>query len=202
MKTLLILLLIHCATSFAFADSWAPATLQTVSSPRGDFLLRSIPPKRQSEDGKTWSKMIFIVYRLDPDSQDYRETNRFEVEGHPLELFINDAGDRIVTMDQYFGIGQGDRVVVVYNASGRELKHWALKEFYDKKTIGDLTESTASVYWRGEAGWMSDQKSIWIEKPTLLDKMNTELEDYILDLNRLKITKRIPTKLKLDHPSK
>ena len=135
--------------------------------------------------------MVFIVYRLNAETQEYRERSRFNVEGHPIELFINDAGDRIVTLDQYFGIGQGPRVVAVYSAEGRELKKWALKDFYDKKKIDKLPETTASVHWRGRAGWMGDQKGVWISKPNLFADRKEDFDDYILDVRRLKITKRV-----------
>ena len=162
-----------------------------MSSPKGEFLLRAIPPKKLNEEGKQWSKMLFIVYQLNGQTQAYRETSRFNIEGHPIELFINDSGDRIVTLDQYFGIGQGPRVVAVYTGEGRELKNWALKDFYDKTKLDKLPESTASVHWRGQAGWMGDQKGIWISKPTLFVEREDVFDDYILDLGRLKITKRV-----------
>src|SRR5215217_327598 len=99
MKNLLVAVLLLLVAPLAFADSWAPATPRTAASPKGEHLLRSIPPKRLDEKGGQWSKMLLIVYRLDTASQDYRETCRFTVEDNPIEFFINDAGDRIVTMD-------------------------------------------------------------------------------------------------------
>ena len=188
MKKLLIILL-HLITPCAFADSWTSPTPQTVSSPKGEFLLRSIPPQRL--EGDKWSKMIFIVYRLEQVSQDYREISRFPIDSHPDDLFINDAGDRIVL----FGRAPGPRVVAVYDARGRELKKWALTDFYDKKKIDKLPETTTLVLWRGKTGWMSDQQYIFISKPT--DK-DDDFDDYLLDIRRLKITKRVnPTLIKL-----
>ncbi len=134
--------------------------------------------------------MLFIVYQLDQGSQGYREMRRFEVEGSPIRFLINDRGDRIVTLDQQFGIGQGPRVVVVYDGKGNELKKWALKDFYDKKKIKDLTETTTSVFWRGDAGWMSDQKGVWLSKPVPPSGKNADLDDYLLDVRGLKISKR------------
>ena len=191
MKSLLAIALLLVLPLTAFADSWMPQTPQTVSSPQGEFLLRTIPPKRLDDQGKNWSKMLFIVYQLDQASQDYREMRRFNVEGRPIEFLINDRGDRIVTLDQYFGIGQGPRVVVVYDGKGKELKKWALKDFYDKKKIKDLTETTASVYWRGDAGWLSDQKGVWLSKPSLPSENKSDFDDYLLDVRQLKISKRI-----------
>ena len=149
-----------------------------------------IPPNRLDDQGKNWSKVLFIVYQLNHASQGYRELRRFNVEGRPNELLINDRGDRIVTLDQYFGIGQGPRVVVVYDGKGKELKTWALKDFYDKKKIKDLTETTASVLWRGDAGWTSDQKGVWLSEPAPLSGKNVDLDDYLLDVRSLKISKR------------
>jgi hypothetical protein len=184
----LALTLLMC--SLAHGDSWAPQTPQTISSPRGEFLLRAIPPQRLDDEGKEWSKTMFIVYQLTAHDQDYRESSRFYVEGRPLELFINDKGDRIVTIDQYFGIGVGPRVVAVYNTRGRELKRWALKDFFDKRKIARLPQTTASTHWRGQAGWMYDQSGIWISKPTIFEDRADAFDEYILDLRRLRISKR------------
>lgn len=96
-----------------------------------------------------------------------------------------------MTLDQYFGIGQGPRVVVIYDGRGKELKTWALKDFYDKKKIKDLTETTTSVFWRGKAGWMSDQKGVWLSKPSLPSEKEGNFDDYLLDVRHLKISKRI-----------
>ena len=196
MKILALLLLLTFLVIPASADSWAPATPQTVSSPEGKSLLRAIPPKRLDNEGKKWSKMLLIVYRLSEESQAYQETTRFHVEEHPLDFFINDVGDRIVTLDQYFGVGQGPRVVAVYNGKGRELKTWSLKDFYDGKKIKNLTQTTSSIWWRGSTGWMSDQNAIYLSKPTLLTEKDADFDDYQLDVRKLRITKKKPVVFK------
>lgn len=194
MKNLLVILLLHMVTSCASADLWAPPTPQTVSSPNGEFLLRSIPSLSLDEKENKWSSMIFIVYELNQASQDYRETSRFSVDGLPLELFINDAGDRIVTMDEHYGQGEGPRVVAIYDTKGRELKKWALKDFYDKKMFGKMLDDTSFSHWRGRAGWTGDQKGIWILKPTLYGANEDDFDNYILDVKRLKIKKLVHPK--------
>ncbi len=196
MKILALLLFLTFLAFPAWADSWAPATPQTVSSPEGKSLLRAIPPKRLDNDGKKWSKMHLIVYRLNEGSQDYQETTRFHIEHHPLDFFINDAGDRIVMLDQYFGVGLGPRVVAVYNGQGRELKTWSLEDFYDGKKIKHLTHTTASVIWRGSTGWVHDQNALYLSKPTLLAEKDVAFDDYLLDVRNLRITRRKPVVLK------
>ena len=196
MKIFALLLFLNLLVLPAWADSWSPATPQTVSSPEGKSLLRAIPPKRLDNEGKKWSKILLIVYRLNEESQDYQESTRFQVEHHPLDLFINDAGDRIVTLDQYFGVGQGPRVAAVYNGQGRELKTWALKDFYDGKMIKHLTHTTSSVFWRGSTGWVHDQNALYLSKPTLLAEKDVAFDDYLLDVRSLRITKRKPVVLK------
>ena len=139
--------------------------------------------------------MLCIVYQLNTETQDYHESSRFNIEGNPVELFINDAGDRIVTLDQYFGIGQGPRVVVVYSTKGRELKKWGLKDFYDKKKIENLPETTASVIWRGSAGWTIDQKGIKIFRPVGFEDSQNHFDNYFVVIRKLKITKWEPARI-------
>ncbi|RYD55860.1 MAG: hypothetical protein EOP83_21540 [Verrucomicrobiaceae bacterium] len=196
MKLSSLVVVLGLFVSCAFGDSWTPATPQTVSSPEGKSLLRTIPPKRLDKEGKKWSKMLFIVYRLDEGTQDYQETTRFHVEGNPLDCFINDTGDRIATLDQYFGVGQGSRVVAVYNGKGTELKTWALKDFYDGKKIGHLPNTTSSVLWHGSTGWTGDQEAIYLSKPDLLVEKGIAFDDYLLDVRKLKITKKKPVVFK------
>ena len=192
----LLIILLHLITPCAFADSFTAPTTQTVSSPKGEFLLRSLPPLRL--EGDKWSEMIFIVYRLEEATQDYREISRFPIDSHPDDFFINDTGDRIVI----FGRAPGPRVVAVYDARGRELKKWDLKDFYDKKKIDKLPETTTLVLWRGKTGWMPYQNGILISKPELHGESNADLDDYLLDLKLLKITKRAPVLLNLDSSKK
>lgn len=189
MKPLVFIYLFLFLATNAFADSWSSPTPRTVASPKGEFLLRTIPPRRLGEGNDEFTKMKFIVYRLDPATQDYQETTRFDVEENPIEFFINDTGDRIVTMDQYFMVGKGPRVVVVYDSTGKELKTWALKDFYDKEGIKHLSESISSIHWRGEAGWISDQSEILIRKATHSFEADIKFEDYVLNVRTLKITK-------------
>ena len=191
MKTHFAIAVLFLLSQFLSADSWAPPTPFTVSSPEGKYLLRAIPPQHVKEEGGNRSKMLFIVYQLDHESQDYRETNRFNVEGHPIQIMINDQGDRIVTLDQYFGIGRGSRVVAVYDSKGRELKTWALEDFYDKEKVKELPKSTSSVHWRGEVSWMHGQQEVWISKAESRAGKDVEFDNYVLDVKSLKISKRV-----------
>jgi hypothetical protein len=63
---------------------------------------------------------------------------------------------------------------------------------YDFRSFPRFVRSTSSIYWRGNAGWNYDQKSIWIAAPrgSLLNKNashQANMNSYLIDLEKLEI---------------
>lgn len=177
-----------------------PATPETISSPEGKFLLRKIPSENSKNLRTIWLETTLIVYKLDSITQHYNELHRFAVKGHPGELFIDDSGSRIVTLDEYFGMGQGSNVVVVYDIKGRILRRWNLTDFYDKSKFAKLRRSTSSIYWRGDVNWSDDQKTLNISNPSSLIRSDdksysisyeNEFPSFILDPFELKLLPKV-----------
>lgn len=205
--TVLVILLL--SVTRAVGDSYAPSKPRVFSSPSGKHLVR-IEAADSVEDAKYyWKNTEFNVFSYSKETEDYERVTKFDVEGHPLKLFINDAGTRIVTIDQSFGVGYG-QIAAVYDFKGKRLAHWTLKDLFDVENLFDhrklpnFRRSTSSIYWRGKAGWSYDHKTIWISAPTTFESHDdgsftvthpADMDSYEINLEKLKM-KRVPAKNK------
>lgn len=168
-KLSILFLAILTASSQAFADSWALPKKETVCSKNNRFCFKVIPKKLTSqleyfedkvEDKenavadkrikKTLARGIF--YRRD-DNGILRK--RWEInlvnEVSPVSILVADAGDYVVTFDNWHSVGYGDDVVVIYEGStGRVIKHLALTDFLTEQDVNSLQHSTSSIWWSGK----------------------------------------------------
>ena len=147
-------------------NSFVRSTPKVFSSPSGAFRVRKQPSKVLKNPRGRWEETEFIVYRLEADSQSYVEAARFTAKGHPREIFINDSGSHIVTLDQCFSGGWGPRIIIVYDTAGKLLKQWSLEDIYGFPDAYDPSKhpkfrmAGSSIRWRGDGSWSLDQTVI------------------------------------------
>jgi hypothetical protein len=156
-----------------------------------------------------WKHTEFNVFSYNEKTEAYERVTKFDVEGHPLQLFINDAGTHIVTIDQQFGVGYG-QIAAIYDFKGKRLAQWTLEDLFkvedlfDPRKLPAFRRTTSSIHWSGDAGWNHNQKTIWISAPTKFvshkDGSYTvthpaDMDSYEIDLERLQMS-RIPPKKK------
>lgn len=190
----------------ALGDFYAPSTPEVFSSPSGKHLVR-IEAADSVENAKYyWKHTEFNVFSYNPKKEEFERLTKFDVEGHPLRLFINDAGTRIVTIDQHFGVGYG-QIAAIYDFNGKRLAQWKLTDLFDVESLFDrrnFRRSTSSIYWRGDVGWSFDQKTIWISAPTRYESHDdgsytithpADLDSYEINLEKVEM-KRVPAKNK------
>jgi hypothetical protein len=205
--TALVVLLLSLAR--AFGDSYAPSRPEAFSSPSGNYVVR-IEAADSVENAKIyWKNTEFNVFSYNKETEDYERVNKFDVEGHPLRLFINDAGTRIVTIDQHFGVGYG-QIAAVYDSEGKRLAQWTLadlfdfRDLFDPRKLPNFRRTTSSICWRGDAGWNYDQKTIWISAPTTVESHDdgsftvthpADIDSYEINLEKVEM-KRVPSKRK------
>lgn len=195
--------------AWVFGDSYLPSKPEAFSSPSGNYVVR-IEAADSVENAKYyWKNTEFNVFSYNKETEDYQRVTKFDVEGHPLRLFINDAGTRIVTIDQHFGVGSG-QIAAVYDFEGKRLAQWTLKDLFDTRDLIDprkppkFRTSTSSIYWRGDVGWNHDQKAIWISAPTTFESHDdgsftvthpADMDSYEINLEKVEM-KRVPSKRK------
>ena len=203
MIRVLLLLLAVCKTTFG--DSFLPAEPGVFSSPAGKYLVRIEAADSVKDARGYWKQTEFNVFAYDEKTEAYQRLVKFNVEGHPLRLFVNDAGTHVVTIDQHFGVGYG-QIAAIYSMDGKRLAEWKLTDFFGAQSLYDLRgplrdfrRSTSSIYWRGDAGWNRDQKSIWIAAPKRIDREEDgsavrlpDLDSYVIDLDKIEMKRVTP----------
>lgn len=167
-RLLLILFLILTASSFAWADTWALPKKETVCSQNKKFCFKVIPKKLKNQleyfedkvagkenagvDDRVQKNLARgIFYRRD-DNGALRK--RWEIklvnEVAPVSILVSDAGDHVVTFDNWHSVGYGDDVVVIYEGStGRLIKKLGLTDFLTEHDVSQLSHSASSIWWGG-----------------------------------------------------
>ncbi len=208
---LAFVVLLGCGTR-ANADSYAPSTPEAFLSPLGKYLVRIEAADSVENSRFYWKHTEFNVFSYNEKMETYERVTKFDVEGHPLLLFINDAGTHIVTIDQHFGVGYG-QIAAVYDFEGKRLAQWTLKDLFkvedlfDPRKLPDFKRSTSSIYWRGDAGWNRNQKTIWISAPTKFESHDdgsytvihpADMDSYEIDLEKLQMSRVAPKNKKAE----
>jgi hypothetical protein len=205
--TIAIVILLGFGTR-AVADSYAPSTPEAFLSPSGKHLVRIEAADSVENPRFYWKHTEFNLFSYNDTTETYDRVTKFDVEGHPLLLFINDAGTHIVTIDQNFGVGYG-QIAAIYDIKGKRLADWNLENLFkanpfDFRRFPNFRRSTSSIYWRGDAGWSHDQKTIWISPPTKVESHDdgtftvthpVDIDSYEINLEKLQMS-LVPSKKK------
>ena len=204
LRKITITLVFLFSTGAAFGDSYAPSTPEAYTSPNGSYVVRIDAAENLKNPRYFWKTTTFRVFKYNKITFDYSIVSQFDVKGHPLEVMINDAGTNIVTIDQQFGVGYG-QIAAIYTLKGKQLKEWYLKDLYNVKNlfthkgIPKFRRSTSSIYWRGDARWSSDQRSVRVGSPATFKynkedgsftiRHGKEFDSYLIDLNNVEMTR-------------
>lgn len=204
-----IMILLACGTRLN-ADSYLPSRPEAFLSPSGKNLVRIEAADSVKNAQYYWKHTEFNVFSYNEKTENYERITKFDVEGHPLKLFINDAGTYIVTIDQQFGSGFG-QIAAIYDLKGKRLAQWTLRDVLhvgndiNLRRLPNFRKSTSSIYWRGGAGWSLDQNTIQISQPptseTQQDRFFTitypaDIDSYEIDIKKLEMRLVNPTNKK------
>lgn len=189
------------------ANSVMPPTPRVFSSPRGDRLVRIQASESLGKNtSHGWTTRIVVFSYKDHGGGDavYERVVSFEVNGHPSVVIINDAGTRIVLIDQLYKQSHGE-IARVYDHAGDRLASWTLKDFFlieDQSGLGKYVEfrrTNSSAVWRGAVRLSESQNLLWILPPDHIkckkEAYRTPSEDYLLrgfviDLKKLEVRRR------------
>jgi hypothetical protein len=142
--------------SSSLADSWSPPREFDSLSENQKFIAHVAPGKGDRKPSLTISSISKAK-----TNQLWRTELNNDVS--PVEVCVANDGERVVTMDNYFGIGYGDDVVAIYGQKGL-LAKYSLEQFaplppkqksdddislsFDRGYEEKFSHSTASRHWR------------------------------------------------------
>lgn len=151
----------------AQADSWAGAVTREVFSASREFFVRIVPGNSLgdvvgfgSADKGRFAMAEF--YRRAPD-RSYRLVAATTLSNPvaPVEFFVADSG-HLTTLDNWHNLGY-DEVVAIYDATGKTIRRYALKDLFLPTEIEKLPHSVSSIRWRqGPTYVRADQKTLLV----------------------------------------
>ncbi|NIT36142.1 MAG: hypothetical protein GTN49_06540 [candidate division Zixibacteria bacterium] len=128
----------------ASADSWLPPTEQDYYAANEEYFLHVVPG-----EGVTHARGT--LYRAFP-ARDAQELWARELANPsaPHGVLVADAGDYVVTFDEWGKVGYGPNVVVIYGPEGDLVKKFALEDLLTGEEIAAVPFTASSRWWGGE----------------------------------------------------
>ena len=144
--------LLMLATPQARADDWAAPLTREVFSASREYFVRVVPGKSlgdtygfASQEKGPYARAEF--YRRSQD-RSYRLVAEESLLNPvaPLEFLVADNG-HLVTLDNWHNVGYG-KVVAIYDARGKLIRAYELRELFDAEEIKRFPHSMSSIHWR------------------------------------------------------
>jgi len=146
-----LLFLMVLAASTAEADSWAGAVTKEVFSASREYFVRVVPGESPGDtygfSGMKKGRYATAEFYRRAADRSYRlvaEANLLNPIA-PVEFFVSNAG-HLAAVDNWHNIGYG-KVLAIYDASGRVIHSYELKDLFRDEEIAAFDRSISSIYW-------------------------------------------------------
>ena len=145
LRVSLVLMVVFAAQTFA--DKWDSPSVQIISSPDGNALLRITPGNQDSSE----SRSTATIFLHDAGSASYRKITEFSLRNPlaPIDAEITNDAQYVVTFDDWGRYGQTENTMVIYRGNGEFLKSWRLEDIYSREEARNFPVSASSTLWRG-----------------------------------------------------
>ncbi len=210
LSSLTLLVFVFFFADAAKADSWSLPKEETVCSKNNKYCLKVIPKKLESQlsyfedkvngnenagadkkSKKNYCRGIFYSRNAGGGLRKLWETKLVN-EVSPVTILVSDQGDYVVTFDNWHGVGYGDDVVAIYDASaGTLINKFGLSAFLTNSDIDNLPASVSSIWWGGE-------HSIDIEKRQLVLQVSMGKRKFEKDADFFEVRAELSTGRILD----
>jgi hypothetical protein len=173
MKLLFIICLSLISTRL-FADSWTEPTIKRYYSKDSVYFVEIVPTKIPEKYWEWKGAKAKKKHKYTPadttiihsHAKMYRIENRDTVKvweqklvnpHTPITALVSADGKYLITFDDWYNVGYGPNVFVVYNEKGELLKQYSLKDF-SPFPIDDYSLSISSIWWRCGADLLSEER--------------------------------------------
>ena len=163
MKRLLAVLAASIALNAAppaFADSFAPPSIQEARSASGEVVATIIPAMLScapGEDDCTPAARAVVEF----DRGGWRGPSRTVLLRNteaPGQALVTDDGTRLLTINDYASAGHGDNVLVLYGEQGEVIAHYGLADFLPQDYINGLPRTVSTLRWWSDPVRIDDAK--------------------------------------------
>ena len=140
--------MILALSTYAAADSWAPAEVMVATSPNGEIILRVIPGGRHGPVGALKGNRTAEGkwFRFRDNRYELYQTAQLVNPVAPISVVVGNDG-AAATLDNWAGVGHGD-VVAIYDPTGKVRKKYRLGDLYSSSAIAKMRHSVTSIWWR------------------------------------------------------
>lgn len=174
--------------SSVFADKWELPRLGKYYSANKMYYLEIIPRQLESAvkyfhemaqgkkdagspEGLVDNYCKGTLYKLDADKGYQQEWSQPLVNDvFPAGALVSNAGEYVVTFDNWHSVGYGDNVVVIYDSQGQLIKKFSLEDILSKETITKICVTVSSRWWGGDH-YLDEERGLLILKVITNGKM-------------------------------
>lgn len=173
MKLLFIVFLSLVSTRL-YADSWSEPTVKRYHSNDSIYFVEIVPTKIPEKYWEWKGAKPKKKHKYSPadttvvpaHAKMYRIENRDTVKvweqklvnpHTPVTALVSSDGKYLITFDDWYNVGYGPNVFVVYNEKGKLLKKYSLKDI-SPFPIDDYSLSISSIWWRCNMEFLSEDK--------------------------------------------
>ena len=158
MNTLVSALVFAFLVTCACADSWMAANVATYTSSRGNYRLTVFPQEPTRAPSNKHSRCESTLEKLTGGKYEVLWRKPLVNEVSPVSALVSDSDGSFVTFDNWYRMGKGDDVIVIYTGEGELLKKFALTDIMSQNVYDHLPRTVSSIMWSGIHELDYDQK--------------------------------------------
>lgn len=141
------------APSPACADSWLPHEEWSETSSGGEYRFTATPAPHDGHDPIDEDARPTGLLERREGKGEWAEVWRVPLVNDILPTFalVAEDGDYVVTFDNWYSMGRGENVVVIYRFDGSLVRSLRLSDILPETYEVSLSGSVSSTYWLNDA---------------------------------------------------
>lgn len=159
-----LLVLAPCAVE---ADSWAQPRVKKYTSASGgySFTVEPLLPDNQllyfeeRSEGKAdaGANSEYPKGRLVAPSGEVLWERKLVNQVSPVSALVSAGGRFVITFDNWYSVGHGSDVVVIYGQSGQVIRRLSLGDIVGRRRASQFPSSISSIWWSGDHRFESEE---------------------------------------------